>query len=317
MTGTVATATRAPAAPFTGTVELTKHHGLGNDFLVFLSERNPGAPLPAAREAALWCDRHRGIGADGLLIGFSGEAATRHELARHHDATSPDHEGGGPTSTEMSSIGMRLFNADGSIAEMSGNGVRCFGHAVAEARGLRSGSLTVTTAAGPKHLRIEPGSDMAEVLVTVEMGAAGPGPLVPAGAAAVLVAIRHGTVDMGNPHLVVEDPAPGSVDLTERGGWFETQFPEGVNVEFVRVVARDRIELTVWERGAGITAACGTGACAAVHTARGWGLVDHDVTVVMPGGEARVLLRAGHHVTLIGPSVLIGRITITRNTGAP
>ncbi len=266
-------------------VRLGKYHGLGNDFLVVLDEENGRALEIGPAEARAWCDRHTGIGADGLL---------------HGSAPAP---GAGVD------IVMRLYNADGSVAEMSGNGVRCFGHAVARARGMAAGPLRVGTDAGVRELVLSPGADPAELAVAVGMGVAGPGPVIPAEVAARLPE-RHATVDMGNPHLVLEVPEPAEIDLAAEGGRLERSFPDGINVEFIAVRAPDQIELTVWERGAGITQACGTGACAAAATARAWGATAAEVVVQMPGGSARVAVAADGAITLTGPSVHIATVEV-------
>jgi diaminopimelate epimerase len=129
--------------------------------------------------------------------------------------------------------------------------------------------------------------------------------------------MRHATVDVGNPHLVVEVADPDAVDLAVEGAEIERQFAEGINVEYVTVEAPDRIRLRVWERGAGITEACGSGACAAAHAAHAWGAVDDRVVVAMPGGEAEVRLEEDGSITLCGPSVHIADIEVPLLDDAP
>lgn len=275
------------------TIQLSKHHGLGNDFLVLLDEVNGRAVAVTGAHARRWCNRFTGVGADGLLHGVRPDAGTDGDV----------------------DVVMRLYNSDGSRAEMSGNGIRCFGQAVAQARGIEAGTLRVRTDDGVKVLDIAPGDDPREMVVSVDMGAVRPGPRVPESARASIVG-RHATVDLGNPHLVIEVPEPDEVDLAVVGGVLERQFPDGVNVEFVRADAPDHLTLVVWERGAGITRACGTGACAAVAAAHGWGAVGDDVTVSMPGGDARVVLRGGDQVTLVGPTATIATIAIDEEVGA-
>jgi diaminopimelate epimerase len=145
--------------------------------------------------------------------------------------------------------------------------------------------------------------------VSVDMGAAKPGPAVP-GPVAEELGERYTTVDLGNPHLVIETAAPDAVELETRGAWLEQQFADGINVEFI---AKDSaqpnaIVVRVWERGAGVTRACGTGACAAAYAAERWGLVDGPVTVEMPGGAAEVQL--GDPVVLVGPAAFIATIEV-------
>jgi diaminopimelate epimerase len=274
-------------------MHLTKHHGLGNDFLVLLDEVQTRAPTVDAELARRLCSRHRGIGADGLLHGWQPSPSE----------TAPDVD-----------VAMTLYNSDGSRAEMSGNGIRCFAQAVARARGIDApGRLHVATDAGLRDLQLEPGADPATLHVAVDMGAAKVGPAVDDELAATLV--RHATADLGNPHLVVlTNGVPRGEALVERGRAAETHFADGINVEFIEVTGPDRLELTVWERGAGVTEACGTGACAAAWVAHGWGLVGERVAIAMPGGQADVVLGADDRVTLIGPTVFIADIEVDSPT---
>lgn len=282
----------------TGPVILRKLHGWGNDFLVALDVDQSGGALDTGAVGALatsLCDRRRGVGADGLIHGVTGGAGA--------DVT------------------MVLFNADGSRAEMSGNGIRCLAHAVVWASGVWSDTVVVDTDVGRRTLRLRRGSPDAippdaiapdagipdEVVVEVPMGVVGPGPDADVLADA-LEGYRHLTRDVGNPHLVVEVPDPGVVALAELGPRLEASFPAGVNVEVV-TVSDGVVELAVWERGVGVTEACGTGACAAAHVARQWGLVGDAVQVRMPGGEALVVLD-GDEATLVGPSVAVATVEV-------
>jgi diaminopimelate epimerase len=208
---------------------------------------------------------------------------------------------------------MHLYNSDGSRAEMSGNGIRCLVQAIAEARHREAGSFRVRTDGGIRILELQT-LEPNVVEVSVDMGPARPGPEVPMPVESELDG-RHATVDLGNPHLVIENDDPARIDLETRGRWLEQQFAEGINVEFIAKDGgrADAIELRVWERGAGVTQACGTGACAAAHVAHEWGLVGDTVIVEMPGGEATVQL--GERIVLIGPSVHIATIEVP--DGAP
>jgi diaminopimelate epimerase len=267
-------------------VHLTKHHGLGNDFLVVLGDVEP---TPAM--ARLLCDRRRGVGADGLIAG------------QPRDEAGVD-------------VRMVLHNSDGSRAAMSGNGIRCLAQAVVRARGDRAGSLTIATDAGIRTVDVVPGPDPATCLAHVDMGPARPGPAwtwpLPEGLAAD-TAVGHArlaTVDVGNPHLVLLVDDPDAVDLARHGSALETTPPGGTNVEFIapRAGHRDEIDLVVWERGAGRTEACGTGASAAAWAAHGWGLVGSDVIVHLPGGDVRV--RLGLSITLSGPATFVARVEV-------
>jgi len=270
-------------------MQLSKHHGLGNDFLVLLDECQPSTVAVDGALARAVCDRHRGIGADGLLHGRSPGA----------DDGDVD-------------VVMRLHNADGGIAEMSGNGIRCFAQAVADTRGLGAGTLRIATDAGLRVVELGE-RDGAEVQVRVEMGVARPGPDVPEAVAERLGAARFGTRDLGNPHLVVLVPDATAVDPAVDGPWLEQQFPDGVNVEFISPAegtdGEATIDLRVWERGVGVTEACGTGACAATALAVEWGLATDRARVAMPGGAATVELGSDGTVVLTGPSVRIATIT--------
>lgn len=260
---------------------LTKHHGLGNDFLVVF---HPCLPDPAALARRL-CDRRRGIGADGLLIGESepGYAAR-----------------------------MVLYNADGSRAEMSGNGIRCFAQALATRRGDLE-PQRILTDAGERIVTIAPTDDDAVILASVAMGAVETLP-EPDGWSALGChpdrPVAH--LSLGNPHGVVGVDDVSVVDLLELG----SKVPH-INLEIVEPGERPHeIRMRVHERGAGITEACGTGACAAAHAAAGWGLatpVDRKLVVHMDGGSATVELNAPEpgHVTLTGPATYVATIEIS------
>jgi diaminopimelate epimerase len=276
----------------TDPVQLTKHHGLANDFLVVLDEVNGPRLAIGAELAVQLCDRRTGVGADGLI----------------HGARPTDEQ-----RTQGVDVVMHLFNADGSRAEMSGNGIRCLGQALATARDVHEAVLHVATDAGIRRLQVEESPDHRTSTISVEMGPASAGPAIPAEvdtflAGAERPGTRAATVDTGNPHLVVVVPDPTHVDVAGEGPWLEKHFADGINVEFIAPVGPDALALRVWERGAGVTQACGTGACAAAHVAHGWGLVGQRVRVDMPGGSAEVEL--GPSVTLIGPSTHVATIEI-------
>jgi diaminopimelate epimerase len=271
-------------------VQLTKHHGLANDFLVALDEVNGPGLVVDGELARRVCDRRRGVGADGLIHGAAPMAGADVDVVMH------------------------LYNADGSRAEMSGNGIRCLGQALAMARDVREAVLHVGTDAGVRRVQVDLSGDQRSGVVSVDMGPAGAGPSIPPAVEAHLAELvgpdapHVTTVDMGNPHLVVVVDDPTAVDLAVEGHLIEPQFPEGMNVEFISVEGDDTIRMRVWERGAGITQACGTGACAAAHAAHGWGLVPERVRVEMPGGAADVEL--GRSVTLIGPTAHVATVEL-------
>lgn len=273
-------------------MHLTKHHGLGNDFLVALEEIDGPLDGSASLARAL-CDRHRGIGADGFIIGARPAPG----------ATTPD--------GRRIDVVMRLWNADGSRAEMSGNGIRCLGQAFAMAQQDATATYVVATDGGIRELVVDhrPSTGLAEV--SVSMGQVADGPSVPATVRDRLGEACHATLDVGNPHLVIVVPHLDEVDLIGEGSWLESQFDDGVNVEFIAPTSDDSMDLLVWERGAGVTAACGTGATAAAVLANRWGLVGRTVRVTMPGGAADVLVGEGDdEPVLSGPSQYIATIEV-------
>ncbi len=259
-------------------MRLTKHHGLGNDFLIVLLDSEP-ADLPDL--ARTLCHRSRGIGADGLIVGL-------------------------PDDDPNVDVVMVLYNSDGSRAEMSGNGIRCLAHAIALDRHAVDLSLHIRTDGGVRAVDVQ-GSG-AVVAASVDMGSVGEGPGVPAELAAMIGETNVATADVGNPHLVIQVDTPHEVDVASVGSAYEGHFEEGMNVEFIAPTPGEdnALDFVVWERGAGVTEACGTGAVAAATRAAGWGLSSDEVTVHMPGGDVRVLV--GERATLIGPSVLVGSI---------
>ena len=257
--------------PFT----LTKHHGLGNDFLVLLDLEARADVGPDLARAV--CDRTTGIGADGLI------------RAR------PDAHG--------ADMAMELWNSDGSRAELSGNGLRCLAQALVLA-GVTGPALTVATSRGTHALTVTGTEQPGVHEVVADMG-----PVDLEGRAGDW--ILPGVVDAAfarieNPHLVLLAPEPQNApDLDEVGRAANGAVDGGINVEIIRVRGDDLV-LDVFERGAGRTQACGTGACAAAAVAREWGLVGEQVTVHMPGGDARIGL--GASVLLAGPIVAVARV---------
>lgn len=274
----------------TGTLQLTKHHGLGNDFLVAFVDRVPddGAAL-----AVGLCARRTGVGADGLILATPG--------------------------VDDGTVGFTLFNSDGSPAEVSGNGLRCLGQALAVESGCSRVDVTAVTAAGPRRVLIEAEAQATTVAASVEMGPVAPGIELPdglvgrladqGGALSGLAELRQwSSADLGNPHVVFDVAHLGAIQIDRFGPAVEALLG-AVNVEVIAVHDRARLDMSVWERGAGVTMACGSGACAAAHAARQWGLVDDQVQVRMPGGEAQVDL-SGPQVVLTGPATFIGWVEV-------
>lgn len=259
-------------------VRLTKHQALGNDFLVALARDQPGLE-PSPEVARRLCHRHLGVGADGMIFGLPHPTAT---------------------------VEMVLFNADGSPAEISGNGIRCLVNALDTGE---SDHLLVATPGGVREVRIEARPTPGEIWATVDMGE-----VTDLGAPGDL-GIPHGRVflaSIGNPHLVVEVLSLDSVDLTSAGPLLEPVLPGGVNVHFLVAAGADAIRLLHWERGVGPTLACGSGASVAAVAAHRWGLSGERVEVYMPGGTARVQVRddTPPRVELTGPATHIAEVVV-------
>ena len=242
-------------------MRLEKYQGLGNDFLILLDDEGT-QPVDEATARAL-CDRHRVVGADGVIRATRADPATGAQAA------------------------MTLRNADGSLAETSGNGLRCLARALVDARWCDGPEVAVLTDAGLRRLRLlgEP--------ISVDMGPA-----------KVVGGNGEGTlVDMGNPHLVIVVDDPATVDLLALG-----RRHADLNVEVIApTFAPNTLAMRVHERGVGETLACGSGVCAAAAAADDLGLVGERVVVHQPGGAAVVEL-SDDAVTLTGPAVHVATV---------
>lgn len=261
-------------------IPFTKMQGLGNDYIYIDARKHPiGDPAAFSRR---WSDRRTGVGSDGLiLIGAS----------------------------EVADFSMRIFNADGSEGRMCGNGARCVGKYLHDKGLTDKTTISLETLSGVKTLVLDL-DDKGEVRsVSVGMGRGTPRRiLLPRGGEGI-------AVDVGNPHLVLfvtEDPDDRF--LAETGGALEKDplFPDGVNVEFVRVVDEGHLRMRVWERGSGITAACGTGACASVIAAALEGRIRPEACRVrMDGGTLTVSWDpVTEQVTMTGPAETVFEGTI-------
>ena len=249
-------------------MQFTKMHGVGNDFIILDAEEVAGHDLhDLARRA---CDRHFGVGADGILI---------------------------PASSEVADLRMVYLNSDGSPSEMCGNGIRCLAR-YAEDRGLLGGdALTVETGAGVKKVVLLGGG-----FSRVDMGPPGFGSEVE------LRGFRFLRVSMGNPHAVAflgSEKEVEALDLGSAGPPVERDplFPERTNVEFVYVRGEQEVRMRVWERGAGETLASGSGSCAAAVAAVRLGLAESPVRVLLDGGIVEVEWAGeGEPVYMTGPA---------------
>jgi diaminopimelate epimerase len=257
-------------------LSLIKTHAFGNDFLLALAADVSDEPdLPALARRV--CDRHRGIGADGLMV------------------VDPTLEG----------AETRLLNADGGVAELSGNGIRCAAAWLAHERGLTpGGTLVIGTAAGPKRLLLR-ARDGRRLTFRAEMGPP--------------TDVREETVDLsgtpvrcvvlriGNPQCVVLGPATDDrLRTMARALAVHPFFPEGTNVELATVESPTRVRILIWERGVGPTEASGTGACAAAVAAAVAGGASREVDVVSPGGTQHVEWTPDT-LWLTGGAVIVGR----------
>lgn len=267
----------------------TKMHGLGNDYVCINCFRERVEDPPGF--ARTLCDRHYGIGADGLIL---------------------------ICPSKVSDFKMEIYNSDGSVAGMCGNGIRCLGKYVYDYRLTGKETLSIETKSGIRnmHLQIQDGKACGAM---VDMGV----PRLNAHSIPILSEkdlvindpievqkknYRMTGISMGNPHAVIFLEEINGISLEETGREleFHLRFPERANIEFCHVTARDRMEIRVWERGVGETLACGTGACAAVVASVLNDLTDEEVIVKLLGGELSVRWdRKVNHVFLVGPAVKV------------
>jgi|WetSurMetagenome_2_1015567.scaffolds.fasta_scaffold34758_2 diaminopimelate epimerase len=281
-------------------MKLAKWQGLGNDYLIVEQPSLPGDLTPAV--IGLLCDRHLGVGADGILLDCAPTGAVAGAVAR-----------------------MRVLNPDGSEPEMCGNGIRMFARYLAKTGRVTAGEFTIETLAGairPKLL--EAGT------VSVDMGRArfastnvdsvaalsgSRGPL-PSGGDVVAATLEVGGtayeftfVDVGNPHCVIVVDDPASFDVTGAGPLVERHafFPNRANVEFIKVESDGSVRMRVWERGVGETQACGTGATAVGAACVRLGLAESPVLVHLLGGDLTIEVLPGagdgdYRVFMTGPA---------------
>lgn len=267
----------------------TKMHGLGNDYVCINCFRER-VEDPSGFARTL-CDRHYGIGADGLIL---------------------------ICPSKVSDFKMEIYNSDGSVAGMCGNGIRCLGKYVYDYRLTGKETLSIETKSGIRnmYLHIQDGKACGAM---VDMGV----PRLNAHSIPILSEkdlvinepievqeknYRMTGISMGNPHAVIFSEEINGISLEETGREleFHPRFPERANIEFCHVTARDRMEIRVWERGVGETLACGTGACAAVVASVLNDLTDEKVIVKLLGGELSVRWdRKVNHVFLEGPAVKV------------
>jgi diaminopimelate epimerase len=275
--------------------EFSKMNGAGNDF-VMIDDMNDELEL-SAEQVAWLCDRHFGIGADGVIL---VKPSPRPECAAYMD----------------------YYNNDGTKAQMCGNGVRCFSKFLVDRKIVdpSDGKYVADTLSGPKPISFELDDNGKLVRACVDMGepaleksqipTALPDADTSFGRAVVERPVRAGDltldftcVSMGNPHAVTFVNDPLSCAVEKYGPIVEKSslFPEGTNVEFARVCG-DKITMRVWERGCGETLACGTGCCATAVAAHITGRAPRQVTVKVLGGEIDIDWRGDNHVYMTGPA---------------
>ena len=235
-------------------MHFTKMEGLGNDYIYLNGLENLPEDLPAL--ARRMSDRHFGVGSDGIICICPSDRAD---------------------------FRMRMFNADGSEGEMCGNGIRCLGKYVYNKRLTNKKKLTIETGGGLRTLELLTQDGLVKA-VRVNMGRPQVEAAMELAAGGRMWQITP--VSMGNPHAVLFVDRPEELDLEQLGPCFEhhAAFPQGVNTEFVRCVAPDRLVMRVWERGSGETLACGTGACAALAAAVVQGKCGRRAAVELHGG---------------------------------
>jgi diaminopimelate epimerase len=282
-------------------MKFTKMHGIGNDY-IYVNGFEETIDNPA-EFSIQYSDRHKGIGADGLVLILPSETCD---------------------------FRMRMFNADGSESEMCGNASRCIGKFVYD-KGLTSKTeVTLETLAGVKILKLFTDANNQVESVTVDMGE----PILESRLVPTNISLEKvidypatfGTnlayhitcVSMGNPHAIVFTNEIDKLDLPTIGPKIENAsiFPRRTNTEFIDVVSKNRIKMRVWERGSGETMACGTGACASVVAAVLNGHCDRKTTVELLGGELTIEWNAeNNHVFLTGGATTVfeGEIQITPN----
>jgi diaminopimelate epimerase len=274
-------------------ISFTKMQGLGNDFVVIDATSRP---IDLSMEQIRFlANRRFGVGCDQVLLVE-------------------------PPRQPNVDFTYRIFNADGGEVEQCGNGARCFARYVRDHGLTRKADISVATSGGVIVLHVE-----ADGQITVDMGvprfepdeipfaAEARAEIYPLALGATEVEI--GVVSMGNPHAVLRVEQVDSAPVTSLGPEIEVheRFPRRVNVGFMQVVDRQHIRLRVYERGAGETLACGTGACAAVVVGRQRGWLDDKVTVTLPGGELKIRWPGeGHSVMMTGPAVSVfeGRVRL-------
>ena len=269
-------------------IKFTKMHGLGNDYVyIDVTKENLENPSELSKYIS---DRHFGVGSDGLILICSSDKAD---------------------------FRMRMFNSDGSEAEMCGNGIRCVGKFVYDKKLTDKTLVTIETKAGIKTLKLNVKDEKVDT-VRVDMGT----PILESEKIPVITdekiaqnlrlnaldkSFDFTCVSMGNPHAVTVVDNLSDFDVKKYGSILEVNeaFPNKTNVEFVEIKDPENIKMRVWERGTGETLACGTGACASVVACNLNGLTKRSVNVELLGGKLNIELGEDNHVYMTGPAVTV------------
>jgi len=264
-------------------IRFTKMHGIGNDFVMIDTLQDRLYRDDLDRLAIEMCDRRFGIGGDGLILVTKGKSAP---------------------------FEMRMFNPDGSESEMCGNGIRCFAKLLQDHGHLHGNSVDVETGAGTLHLELTD-----DGMVKVDMGLAhltrDSVGMVPGGTEHFidqpLAGYQATAVSMGNPHIVIFVDDVKAIDLEKIGPTLENHpsFPKRTNIHFVQVVSANHLIQRTWERGAGITLACGTGACSVGAAGFLTGRSERKVSIDLPGGQLQIEYQTDGHVLMTGPATTV------------
>jgi diaminopimelate epimerase len=264
-----------------------KYHALGNDYLVL--DPADAASLPTDEDVVTICHRNFGLGSDGILYG--------------------------PLPTEQADFGLRIINPDASEAEKSGNGLRIFARYLRDCGKVGTDPFTVDTPGGVVTCIVNEDASS----ITVDMGTVSfDADTIPVNGLTGDVLDQPITLDgseyqmyaatIGNPHCVLPMEEISSEEAHRLGPLVENHalFPNRTNVQFLKVIDRNNIQIEIWERGAGYTLASGSSSSAAGAVARKMGAVDEDVTVHMPGGQIQLHIDAGFKVRMTGPATRVG-----------
>jgi diaminopimelate epimerase len=273
-------------------MKFAKYHALGNDYLVL--DPKDATALPAEKDIVRICHRNFGLGSDGILYG--------------------------PLPTEKADFGLRIMNPDGSEAEKSGNGLRIFARYLYDIGKVANDAFTIDTLGGVVTCKISDGASS----ITVDMGKVSfamnhipvDGPEQADQDIGQQLAI-NGTnytvylADIGNPHCVVPLPAISAELACKDGAAIEIDptFPNRTNVQFLKVIDRNNIQIEIWERGAGYTLASGSSSSASAAVANRIGLCDRDITVHMPGGKIAIEIGDDYAIRMTGPATRVADMT--------